>query len=120
MIYKKLQYRQNYSFGDILRKFDGSWTFLIDSVCLLSFRPKICIFHAALQMLCRGQNCQVCHTESCGMNDVTSLIKLQLTLFFSTHKAYLYSNYISLLFLKKFKILQNDALVTIALIWLTL
>ena len=30
MIYRNLQYRQKYSFGDILRKFDENWTFVID------------------------------------------------------------------------------------------
>ena len=55
MIYRNLHYRQKYSFGDNLRKFDGNWTFIIDSVCLLSSTPNIGIFHAELQMLRRGQ-----------------------------------------------------------------
>ena len=53
MIYKNLHYCQKYSFGDILRKFDGNQTFVIDSVCLLSSTPKIGLFHAVLQMFRR-------------------------------------------------------------------
>ena len=37
-----------HSFGDILRKFEENWTFLMDSACLLSSTSKIGIFHAAL------------------------------------------------------------------------
>ena len=56
--------------------------FVIDFVCLLSSMPKTGIFHAVLQMLCHGQNCEFCHMEFCGKINVTSLIKLQLTSFF--------------------------------------
>ena len=51
-------------------------------MCLLSSTPKIGIFHAMLQMLRREQNCEFCHIESGGKNNVTSLIKLQSTSFF--------------------------------------
>ena len=54
----------------------------MDSVCLFSPTSKICIFHAVLQMLRRGQHCEFCHIESCGKNNEKSLIKLQLTSFF--------------------------------------
>ena len=49
-IYKHVYYHQKYCFGDILTKFDGNWTYLIDYVCLLS-SPKISTFYAVLQML---------------------------------------------------------------------
>ena len=35
MIYKNSHYRQKHSFGEILKKVDANWTFVIDSVCLL-------------------------------------------------------------------------------------
>ena len=57
-------------------------TSVIDSVCLLTSTPKIGIFHVVLQMICGGQNCKFCHIEPCGKNNVTSLIKLQLTSLF--------------------------------------
>ena len=56
IIYRNLHYCQKYSFGDILRKFDGNQTFAIDSVCLLSSMPKIGMLHDVLQMLRSGQN----------------------------------------------------------------
>ena len=40
------------------------------------------MFHAVLQKLRRGQNCEFCYIESGGKNNVTSLIKLQSTSFF--------------------------------------
>ena len=61
IIYRNLHSCQKYSFGDILRKFDGNRTFLIDSVCLLSSTPKIGTFYAVLQILHHGQNCEFCH-----------------------------------------------------------
>ena len=48
---------------------------------LLSSVPEIGIFHAVLQMLHREQNCKFYHIESRGKNNVTNLIKLQLTSF---------------------------------------
>ena len=50
-------------------------------MCLLNSTPKIGIFHVALQMLRRGQICELCHIESRGKYDVTSLIKRQSTSF---------------------------------------
>ena len=44
----------------------------MDCVCLLSSTSKIGIFHAVLEMLHCGQNCEYCHNESCGKNNVTS------------------------------------------------
>ena len=61
---KKNHHRQKPSIGDILRKFDTNWTFLKDLVCLLSsITPKIGAFHAALQTLRRGQNCEFPHIK---------------------------------------------------------
>ena len=54
IIYRNLHYRQKNSFGDILRKFDGNWTYVIDSVCLLNTTPKS--VYLMLYLLCRRQN----------------------------------------------------------------
>ena len=53
-------------------------------MCLLSSTTKISIFHAVLQMLHHGQNCEFCHIEQCGKTktNVTSLMNVQLTSFF--------------------------------------
>ena len=77
IIYRNLHYRQKYSFGDILKKFDGNYRFVKDPVCLLNSTPKFGILHAVLQILCHGQNCKFCHIESCGRNNVclATLIK---------------------------------------------
>ena len=68
------------------------------------------IFHAVLQMLCRGQDCKFCHIDN-----VKSLIKLQSTSFF-IHIEPIYIVFISSCnsFQKLFKILQNGALVITA------
>ena len=62
-------------------------------------------------MLCRGQNCEFCHIESRGKNNVPSLIKLQSTsIFFSTQGAYFYIVFISACYSlkkKKFQDLKN-------------
>ena len=50
MIYWHLHYRQKHSFGNILRKFDGNGTFVMDSVSLLSSTLEIGIFHPVFQM----------------------------------------------------------------------
>ena len=78
---------------------------------LLSHTPKICIFHDTFQMLGCGQNCKFCHFEPLGRNIVTSLMKLQLTSFFSTHWADVHSIlYQPVSFQKLFRILQNGAI----------
>ena len=72
-------------------------------------------------MLRCGQNCEFCHIESCGKNNVTSYIKLQLTSFFlhmELHGAYSYSIQ-PVSFQKLFKILQNGTVVTYVLFGLT-
>ena len=81
-------------------------------------------FYAVLQMFRRGQNYKFCHIESCGKNNATSLIKLQSTSFFQ-HMDTIDIVFISFCYFskkkkKKIKILQNGALVTIAVFWLTL
>ena len=68
----------------------------MDSVCLLSSTPEIGIFHAVLQIFRHGQNCEFCHIESNGKSTVKSLI-IPVDFIFSTHRAYLYSIFISLL-----------------------
>ena len=74
----------------------------MDSVCLFSSTPEIGLFHAVLQMLCRGQNCEFCHIESYGKNTVKKFNKSAINFIFSTHRAYLYSIYISLLVFKNY------------------
>ena len=98
--YRNLHYHQNYSFGDILRKFGGNRTFRIDFVYLLSSTPKIGILHAVLKKPRRGQNSEFCHIESHGKNNVTSIIKTAIDFIFSTHRVYLYSIHISLIVFK--------------------
>ena len=90
----KLTLSSKHSFGNILRKFDGNWTFLMDSVCLLSSMPEIGIFHAVFQMIHHGQNCEFCHIESRGKNTVKSLINLHSTSFF-VHIELIYIVFIS-------------------------
>ena len=58
-------------------------------MCLLSATPKTHTFHAILQMRHRGQNCEFCHIESCGKNNVTSLLNLQMTFFFHIESIYI-------------------------------
>ena len=65
-------------------------------------------------MLRCGQNWKCCHIEPCGKNSVTNLIKLSSTSFF-LHMESIYIVFKSAYFQKFFKILQNGALVTIAL-----
>ena len=67
-------------------------------------------------MLSRGQDCEFCHIESSGKNNVTGLIKLQLTSFFLRMELiYIVFIYQPVSFQKSFKVFQNGALVTIAL-----
>ena len=79
-------------------------------MCLLSsiFLYVIGIVHSVLQMLCCGQSEEFCHIESCGKNNVTSLLELQLTLsFLHIERIYIVFMYQPDTFQKLFKILQN-------------
>ena len=59
------------------------------------------IFHAILQMLRRGQNCEFWHIKCRGKNKVTNLIKLLLTSIF------LHIESIYIAFISAFIIFEN-------------